>query len=105
MASALYRQKSTHLRQNVHFVLSHSGIFTETDCFSVISGLKKRCPLGSSTSQSTYTAFSVTHARLTEIKVLPVPPLPLRTAICIIPCLHDYESLGEYRSKEIILLT
>ena len=43
-------------------------------------GRKKRRPLGSSTSQSMYTARPAAAARFTAAKVFPAPPLPLSTA-------------------------
>ncbi|MPN33649.1 hypothetical protein SDC9_181139 [bioreactor metagenome] len=51
-ASALNLQKSTHFLHPLHRFLSTTGILTAISSSRIISGLKNRCPLGSSTSQS-----------------------------------------------------
>src|SRR5690554_2122815 len=83
-ASALKEQKSTHFLQPVQRLISIAGIFTVTSSLMTLFGWKNKCPFGSSTSQSAYTASLFIAARFTDTRVLPVPPLPLNTAIFIV---------------------
>jgi len=85
MAMALNSQTSAHLTQAMQRAASTTGTGMPTDADDSIVGLRNRCPLGSSTSQSRYwTACfrkSSVAARWTATVVLPVPPLPLAIAM------------------------
>jgi hypothetical protein len=83
IGEALKRQKFTHLREPSHKVERTKGILIFISSFSIFCGVKKRWPFGSSTSQSKYIDLAIAEARLTATNVLPVPPLPLKTAIFI----------------------
>ena len=82
---ALNRQMSPQAPQRVQLSGATCGVGRPTARVAVISGLRKMWPLGSSTSQSTYTARAPFRAaivaKLAAMVVLPVPPLPLATAI------------------------
>ena len=82
---ALYWHISAHSPQHMHVSWSTLGTGIPTGTCSFISGFRKRCPLGSSTSQSRYVIplpnALATCARQVATVVLPVPPLPLATAM------------------------
>ncbi len=83
-AMAPYLQMSMHFLQKVHFSRSISGTGAITGSFFSMTGLRKRCELGSSTSQSrSCTLCSIESARLVDTVVFPVPPLPLAILIII----------------------
>ena len=90
-AMAWYWQTSAHLPQAVHFAASTCGIWIATSWRRSKAGARNRCALGPSTSQSRKTGGGGTgwpgspiarlSARLVATVVLPVPPLPLATAM------------------------
>jgi len=78
--TALNWHNSEHLRHSVHLELSATGTSTHALSRQTMSGCRKRCRFGSSTSKSTATAGrSQTQAKEADTVVLPVPPLPLAT--------------------------
>ena len=60
------------------------GIFTDIFSSITFSGLKNKCPFGSSTSQSKYVDVFAIVAKFVDTSVFPVPPLPLNTLILIL---------------------